>query len=399
MAPQPVQQMQQVQLQQLPNGTLVDQYGNVFGRNNFGQLVQIGNMGQMQQQMQSMPMQQFVSNNQPVQNFQGNNWNNGSVQANNQRFGGNNRQQPLTQLTHSEHNTQQFSGGDNRFNTSKNTNQGAEMATNTNEVQVTTQEVNLNFVNTDFSLLKDTSYKVTKKNITHSLTVSHNDEVVSTDTLESLIEYTVKNYYNNLTEANKTYVYVQKGLVSNKVYGCTNKQLNEVLFNDSAKTVYRTMSSKDTLDLKSKQDLVYVSMFNNIMTNIINEYLYVTKGNGLRIDSFVDDFNNLLKHLRDTEAFMEDDLLDFLTEYINDIKGDKVTLEEESKFLTIPVRTTIVYVNLLSEELNIFDSDSNKKYLFESVANIVDDLTFYIVTADNVIHKCFCKDDDDIVLL
>jgi hypothetical protein len=146
--------------------------------------------------------------------------------------------------------------------------------------------------------------------------------------------------------------------------------------------------------------------FDTIMTDAINDFIAVNSPVEVHIDSFMSDFNDLLKFLRNlegTEEDLEDELINYMNNYIDEIKKgleelNHVYSEEKNKKVTyIPEHYMLAYVDKYSHELGVLEAPSKLTKVEDNLVNVFimtmakeilskhKEFTFYMVTIDKIV--------------
>ena len=170
------------------------------------------------------------------------------------------------------------------------------------------------------------------------------------------------------------------------------------LYQSDVGEVYRFM--KQVVDsLATRGDIVFVSEYNQWLTDQINDILQVLLPGG-SIDSFVDDFNDLKRKLGDMKTSNPD--LESIQEEITkrmrtvfllglelNTKKDPL-VANESDTIYLVEQASIVFCKLMSTELwkdGVPDTETSGNRLMSSLADHVSDNVFYVFTLDKVVYK------------
>ena len=199
--------------------------------------------------------------------------------------------------------------------------------------------------------------------------------------------------------------YISKGkvLIIDDTLSAESTDELEGLFNNDVKDLYRRIKRliNNTTSLK---ECVLLDRINTQVTEYINEYLLVTFGTCLSIESFAEDFNDLLKVLRNNYEEEEDLLLDYLDAVIKDINESMKTVSEEglldNNLFHVYRPDIVVYlegyshstglhfvkdmVELSSSENNLF-IDS----LIDTVYGSTGKATFLLITRDQYVFRLY----------
>lgn len=166
------------------------------------------------------------------------------------------------------------------------------------------------------------------------------------------------------------------------------EKLHELFTLTETRAVYKSMRRMLDTKMSAEAKAALIGLDRN-MTTHVNDFLIVALGGGTQIDSFIDDFNSLLKLLRDQTETCEDDLLEHLTEVLTDRSQDP---QENKVTLTITDRVELVRIGVLSEEIGFDSNGKHSKAFDEKLTMIMKGVTrgvVYIQTLDNELYKLY----------
>lgn len=193
-------------------------------------------------------------------------------------------------------------------------------------------------------------------------------------------------------------VYVRSALVCEKYYGVKLGDGEAGLFKSDIESVYRALK-RVSVDIIKKEELCFYNAFNDWVTENINDYLLIATKGKWRIDSFFEDFNDLVgaivkdKDLREGLTVAMNDILDQANADIQALRekdedGSSV-LEETSA--VIPSRTNVVYMKLMGHEIGDLGDKTDPKadILLGGLREYVDTEVFYVTTLDRRLYKVY----------
>lgn len=198
-------------------------------------------------------------------------------------------------------------------------------------------------------------------------------------------------------------------LIENSFYKAAGQeQFNKIVLDNDIKTMYKAMKiSWPTLN--NKYDIYMFDRFDTIMTDMINDFIAINSPIEVHIDSFMSDFNDLLKFLRNLENCnldLEDELITYMNNYITAIKTNLeinqsqligIDAEEDKRVTYIPEQCLIAYVDKYSHELGVtkvpdkltkVDNNILNVFLLSLAKAIMSNrniFTFYMVTINKSI--------------
>jgi len=293
----------------------------------------------------------------------------------------------------------------NNINTSENIYRGG------NLMSFSTQEEK----NKDMKITKEfivnikNSVKVRKTNFTYNSFISEikpnnivklNDNIINTDCFEEVIETIIE-------ETNKQstipFISYQNFILSNNLYNVSFKEkIKEIFSQSNVKYIYKDLKNLYK-EINNNYDYYAFNFINELLTSYINEFLQIIfYEENISIDSFIEDFNELLKYIRNNTEEIEDELINYLNNKFIQINEINDIIKNEDNKLIISEMYEIVYLNRLEEEFGL-EVLSNNKYINipnvppnEFILSLVKVMKekynineFYIVTLNRKIFKLF----------
>lgn len=200
------------------------------------------------------------------------------------------------------------------------------------------------------------------------------------------------------TEERKELVWLQSGIIVRKFYDTSVKAFENDLFQGDVEAAHKVFKQR-LPEIDNRSDVVYYQAYDKWITSAINDFLHFTVSGGLRIDSFAEDFAELLKHLSRTDGKFHSGLVDYMNLILSqslldvqsvrekDDEGNPVVSDETA---VLPDRVSLVYIKLLSSEIG---DDSKAEgltvasRLMSSLEESIGDPVFYMATLDRRIYK------------
>lgn len=285
-------------------------------------------------------------------------------------------------------------------------------STNTNTVQPMAEVVEAPPENKEFSVSVTKGVKF-NGNAKVVLT-SYIDELKPTQIYEQKDKFTLIDCFDEAVEScidhahddgvNKL-IALGRYIVENSFYKATEQvKFNELILNNDIKNMYKAVKAAWPT-LTNKYDIHMFDSFDTIMTDTINDFIAVNSPVEVHIDSFMSDFNELLKFLRNLEDIdldLEDELINYMNAYIAEIKSNLEQLDgidqQEGKQVTyIPEQHVIAFVDKYSHELGVVEAPTKLTKVEDNLVNVFimssaksiltkqKTFTFYMVTIDKVI--------------
>lgn len=186
----------------------------------------------------------------------------------------------------------------------------------------------------------------------------------------------------------------------------TDSELFTEVKTTDPRQLYRTMTSyaNGKVHPTGLSGALFTSMLLNLdrdLTQAVNDFMKLT-GVKRKIDSFCEDYNQLLKKLRDTTDTVEDELNDYLQELLKS-RVDVILNEDktESEDTVFASRETLVLVDLPITNFQLNYNDKGDLTVSKTVrdsiglmAKEIDNNIFYISTLDKSILRVYRPYDD-----
>lgn len=308
------------------------------------------------------------------------------------RFGGSGRPAPNVSL-------QQFQSSDetSRFS---NPNQEREKKVNQSQQQAPSPEVNKPKSN----IIPTRNWEQTQRSRpfdAKEILVIDSLEIIATKTYEELFQTFSERAYENDTP--KYEVVIGQGIVTHLFRNVTIREVLETKADQLPRTLARLSD-----EVKTKQDVAFLSLFNAILTNVASDFLRIATSNpAATIDSYIEDFRPLMRVIGDEDpgsmkyaGFTENDLLNFVEEYLEAMKEVVLTVSREEEE-DIPKDTEgqnvaslnevvwVAYLDMLSVQLGDGPNCDPKTTgnLIKSLSKFVPSKVFYIYTLDQKVYK------------
>lgn len=231
----------------------------------------------------------------------------------------------------------------------------------------------------------------------------HKDKLTVTDCFEEAVESAIDHAHE---EGIDKLVSLGKYLVENSFYKCVDQSgFNELILDNDIKTMYKAIKSAWPT-LTSKYNIHLLNSFNTIITDVINDFISINSPVSVYIDSFMTDFNDLLKFLRnieDCEEDLEGELINYLNAFIEEIKDNLANIQQldqqEGKNVTyIPELFTIGYVDKYSYELGVANAPTKLTMIEDNVINKFLLSTGEFILNTNKTNTCYLVTIDKIVI-
>lgn len=233
--------------------------------------------------------------------------------------------------------------------------------------------------------------------------------VASSDCFSEVIESLIEDTY---AQENNKLISCRNFVVSNLFYKVDMNDFINELYSGDIKSFYKLIKTTYK-DAKDKYEVNLLDTIDTIFTDKVNDYIATTTGENIFIDSFINDFNDLLKVLRNFETeFLEDNLLEYMNKYIKNTYEycAKIKDEENSKVCVVPEPYVISYLDKHTLEIGL-ESLSNRFIRLEdtppnvflnslamSVCEAMEIREFILVTMNKSIFKVIVDDESNVFI-
>lgn len=232
------------------------------------------------------------------------------------------------------------------------------------------------------------------------------ENIVVCDCLEETVESLIEKTYSETDVKTLT---VQKHIINNSYYKVEMKDVIENLVSDDIKTLYKNLKSIISKCV-DKYQLNALFAFNLGLTNAINDYLAINSENQIDIESFITDYNDLLKILRNNEEDLEDTLVEYLNAYIGEIKSNLSIITKKDNVCYIPESITVAYLDKHLYETGLDKLSNSFSQVDETLTNVfitsianeivakTNKKEFFLVTMDKSIFKCMISEREQLYI-
>lgn len=222
------------------------------------------------------------------------------------------------------------------------------------------------------------------------------DKCIASDCLEEIVEGLIEDVYR---EPDVRMVTATHFIVTNEFFRTSLRELISTLVSSDVKSLYKQIK-KAYEDVNDKYSFNLLDSFNQILTDTVNDFIAVNAENSISIDSFLTDYNDLLKVIRNNEVDLEDDLIEYMDAYIADLYLNHGEQSSSENSTTITESYSIAYLDkhLLETGLETVDSsfvhveNENINVFITSLIDLVctklNKPEFLLVTLDKTIFKC-----------
>ncbi len=193
-------------------------------------------------------------------------------------------------------------------------------------------------------------------------------------------------------------VFISSGMLLNYQPRCENASSVKDLYGVDIKEAHKNLMNMAE-KAKDRYVVSYIANYNRWLTQAVNDYLFVATEGLTTIDSFCEDFNDLLKVLAQNGG-LADSLIEHLNEELSSVYEIYVSagMTTEKRYVIEPL--TVVYVDLLAAEMGEADGGDSKRMsaLASSLAKFVEPSMFYLTTLDGLFYKVYVLMDGSTVL-
>jgi hypothetical protein len=184
-----------------------------------------------------------------------------------------------------------------------------------------------------------------------------------------------------------------------------NDTINDIL-KDDVKYLYKA-SKMAYKEISSVYGICVLEKLDDILTERVNDYIAITSNNSISIDSFISDFNDLLKIIRTEEEDLAEKLIEYLDSFIKDININLNSVDKPTGYTVLTEPVTIVYLdkhiletgleNIGETFVKLERTPSNTflNSLLNSSYSATAKQEFLLVTIDKTVFKCYVDEDNN----
>jgi len=180
------------------------------------------------------------------------------------------------------------------------------------------------------------------------------DSVVVYESFDNIVDDVATEAYAQENDNNAVYkasvVYIESTHVRNK------KSLSEILLKECTDYTELAAHIKSVLaKTMNKEDIRVYLRINTIFTEIVNEVLVALKDKTISIDSYKDDYEDLLQALTEEDRAI---FLEMMNKIIRDThSGMEIYNHNKHRVALFAEKTKVYYIDATFEELNITEED------------------------------------------
>lgn len=226
--------------------------------------------------------------------------------------------------------------------------------------------------------------------------VRYLDKCIVSDCLEEIVEGLIEDVYH---ETDVRMVTATHFIITNEFFRTSLHELIASLVSNDVKALYKQIK-KAYEDVNDKYSLNLLDSFNQMLTDTVNDFIAVNAENSISIDSFLADYNDLLKVIRNNEVDLEDELIEYMDAYIADLRYSHGAHPGNENSTIITESYSIAYLDkhLLETGLETVGSNfaqvenENINAFITSMIDLIctklNKSEFLLVTLDKTIFKC-----------
>lgn len=272
--------------------------------------------------------------------------------------------------------------------------------------------------------LKNTGFALRTRTNPFSATaavVASPSNFIITDCLDELVETAIE---KTVTHTQSPSVWIANGVIEMIYHKADQKKYAADLLQRDVKSIYKAFKTH-IKNVDNRYDLAYLTAINGVITEIVNDALYPILNSYPVIESFVEDFNDLLRIIRNTQSAETEDLfiesvnatltkiesnLEMLERLkVEEVEPEPAPLSTEEPQATeldeilqpeelvvdqhvsvdraiIPVPVQIICLNFLNAELG---DEKNLAKMLGGLLDVVTDPVGYVCTIDKAVYKAY----------
>lgn len=201
----------------------------------------------------------------------------------------------------------------------------------------------------------NTKVTITPQTTPFNTNMIEEHEQLAVDSLCTAIELTIEKAKESPKD---TAFSVMDATIHDSTFKIMNNENYYKLFSGDTRQLYKTLKLIYN-EAKSIDEITIAERINQYLTGLVNHYLSITLNNAVDINSFVEDFNDLLKVLRNNFEDAEDDLRDYIQDEIEEIHQIlEARGEDLKKDFYLAEGVTVVYYSNHHYRLGLKDVDT-----------------------------------------
>ena len=228
-------------------------------------------------------------------------------------------------------------------------------------------------------------------------------KAIFADGLEPVIDHAIETAKESIDD-NKLIYLVDAVIRDSTVTVPRDEQFNK-LFAGDARQLYKTLKAIYA-EATNLDTILIAERLNRNLTGLVNQFLKVNLDNVVSIDSFVEDYNDLLKLLRSKFEDAEDDLTEYLTNEIEEIRDLQENLDPKNQYALVEGVSVAYFANhhylagLKGVDLVVkLEPHKNNQFLIDMAQHIKIDTQrskFYVVTYDRKLFLFSLNEKDEV---
>lgn len=225
--------------------------------------------------------------------------------------------------------------------------------------------------------------------------VNYEEGYLACDCLEENVECVIEQAYKGETTPVVT---VRNYIINNNFWRVDLKDTIDNLLSGDIKALYKAFKAAYT-KMTNKSEINVLNVLNTALTDVTNDFLAVNSVAMISIESFYTDFNDLLRVIRNSEEDLEEELLSYLNNYVDDMKIALTNTTKTPNATQITEMVSVAYVDKHLLETGLDELDHRFVQVDDSIANAflksvaaeviakVGKQEFLLVTLDKSIFK------------
>lgn len=248
------------------------------------------------------------------------------------------------------------------------------------------------------NILSAPSFKIATRttNFNEVNAVKFEDLIVS-DCLDELVEAAIEKTVNH---DRSPAALIAVAVLEMNYHKANQKKFADDLFQPDIKAIYKAFKTH-LASVNNRYDLVYLSAINDYLTELVNDTLYPILDTYPMVDSFMEDFNDLLRQVRNScSAEVEDLLIEnvnavlertqmnfSIIDKINEVPAEEGEVSEPViQRALIPIPVQVICLNYLGVELG---NQANLARMLSGLTDMITSPVAYVCTIDKTVYKAF----------
>ena len=198
----------------------------------------------------------------------------------------------------------------------------------------------------------------------------YEESYVASDSLASVAEYVLERANDADVAQSYKMLKGQTLMITHTFYSVDLKERLLRWISVGAKALYKLVKSEILPSLTTRYELVVVNKLDDLLTQAVNDFLAVNAKAEIEIDSFFEDFNDLLRVIRTSQEDLEDALTDVLDDRLGSLHVAIESADTKPNTTIIPELVLVTVLDKHSMETGLEEAQPYFMKVEDTASNI-----------------------------